>query len=52
MLRVHCVHLFYNLSDPGMEELLYHPMAEGQPLLLDALWLTIKRLPGGLGSRA
>ena len=23
MLRVHCVHLFYNLSDPGMEDLLY-----------------------------
>ena len=23
MLRVHCVQLFYNLSDPGMEEILY-----------------------------
>ena len=23
ILRVHCVQLFYNLSDPGMEELLY-----------------------------
>ncbi len=23
MLRIHCVHLFYNLSDPGMEDLLY-----------------------------
>ena len=23
MLRVHCVQLFYNLSDPGMEDLLY-----------------------------
>ena len=22
MLRVHCVQLFYNLSDPGMEDLL------------------------------
>ena len=23
MLRVHCIQLFYNLSDPGMEDLLY-----------------------------
>ena len=23
MLRVHCVQLFYNLSDPGKEDLLY-----------------------------
>ena len=23
MLRVHCAQLFYNLSDPGMEDLLY-----------------------------
>ena len=23
MLRVHCVQLFYDLSDPGMEDLLY-----------------------------
>ena len=23
MLRIHCVQLFYNLSDPGMENLLY-----------------------------
>ena len=23
MLRVHCLQLFYNLSDPGMEDLLY-----------------------------
>ena len=23
MLRVHCVQVFYNLSDPGMEDLLY-----------------------------
>ena len=23
MLRVHCVQLLYNLSDPGMEDLLY-----------------------------
>ena len=23
MLRAHCVQLFYNLSDPGMEDLLY-----------------------------
>ena len=23
MLRVHCVQLFYNLSDPGMEDLLH-----------------------------
>ena len=23
MLRIHCVQLFYNLSDPGMEDLLY-----------------------------
>ena len=23
ILRVHCVQLFYNLSDPGMEDLLY-----------------------------
>ena len=22
-LRIHCVQLFYNLSDPGMEDLLY-----------------------------
>ena len=23
MLRIHCVRLFYNLSDPGMEDMLY-----------------------------
>ena len=23
MLRIHCVQLFYNLSDPGMEDMLY-----------------------------
>jgi IS5 family transposase len=23
MLRIHCVQLFYNLSDPAMEDLLY-----------------------------
>ena len=23
LLRIHCVQLFYNLSDPGMEDLLY-----------------------------
>lgn len=23
MLRVHCLQLFYNLSDPGMEDALY-----------------------------
>ena len=23
MLRIHCVQLFYNLGDPGMEDLLY-----------------------------
>ncbi len=23
MLRIHCVQLFYNLSDPGMEDILY-----------------------------
>ena len=23
MLRIHCIQLFYNLSDPGMEDLLY-----------------------------
>ena len=23
MLRMHCVQLFYNLSDPGMEDMLY-----------------------------
>ena len=23
LLRVHCVQLFYNLSDPGMEDMLY-----------------------------
>ena len=27
MLRVHCVQLFYNLSDPGMEDLLYESEA-------------------------
>lgn len=25
MLQVHCVQFFYNLSDPGMEDLLYGP---------------------------
>ena len=28
MLRVHCVQLFYNLSDPGMEDLLYEVRSE------------------------
>ena len=23
MLRIHCVQMFYNLSDPGMEDMLY-----------------------------
>ena len=23
MVRIHCVQLFYNLSDPGMEDMLY-----------------------------
>ena len=23
MLRIHCVRAFYNLSDPGMEDMLY-----------------------------
>ena len=41
MLRIHCVQLFYNLSDPGMEDLLYEAesvrrfvglsLAEAQP---------------------
>ena len=39
MLRIHCVQLFYNLSDPGMEDLLYEaesvrrfrPEPDGKP---------------------
>ena len=23
MVRIHCVQLFYNLSDPGIEDMLY-----------------------------
>ena len=30
MLRVHCVQLFYNLSDPGMEDLLYEVESVGR----------------------
>ena len=30
MLRVHCVQLFYNVSDPGMEDLLYE-VESGRP---------------------
>ena len=29
MLRVHCVQLFYNLSDPGMDDLLYEAEQDG-----------------------
>ena len=29
MLRVNCVQLFYNLSDPGMEDLLHGPTRSG-----------------------
>ena len=28
MLRIHCVQLFYNLSDPGMEDMLYEVESE------------------------
>ena len=28
MLRIHCVQLFFNLSDPGMEDLLYEVESE------------------------
>ncbi len=39
MLRVHCVQLFYNLSDPGMEDMLYEvePVRRFAGLTLDAL---------------
>ena len=30
MLRVDCVQLFYNLSDPGMEDLLYELNSVGR----------------------
>ena len=33
MLRIHCVQLFYNLSDPGMED---PPLSRGQALLYEA----------------
>ena len=33
MLRIHCVQLFYNLSDPGMEG---PPFSRGQTLLYEA----------------
>ena len=29
MLRIHCVQLFYNLSDAGMEDLLHGPTRSG-----------------------
>ena len=28
MVRIHCVQLFYNLSDPGKEDMLYEALAE------------------------
>ena len=31
MLRIHCVQLFYNLSDPAMEDALYDSLAPGSP---------------------
>ena len=37
MLRIHCVQLFYNLSDPGMEDLLYEVesvRAKAKPVFL------------------
>ena len=39
MLRVHCVQLFYNLSDPGMEDMLYEvePVRRFAGLRLEAL---------------
>ena len=30
MLRIHCVQLFYNLSDPGMEDLLCEAESVGR----------------------
>ena len=32
MLRTHWVQLFYNLSDPGMEDLLYESGSESEPV--------------------
>ena len=42
MLRTHCVQLFYNLSDPGMEDLLYEsdPVQRFVGLKLSVLWPT------------
>lgn len=39
MLRVHCVQLFYNASDPGMEDMLYEvePVRRFAGLKLEAL---------------
>ena len=39
MLRVHCVRLFHNLSDPGMEDMLYEvePVRRFAGLRLEAL---------------
>ena len=36
MLRVHCVQLFYNLSDPGMEDLLYDLVAQAGNAVTEA----------------
>ncbi len=38
MLRVHCVQLFYNLSDPGMEDLLYEVESVRRFVGLRELW--------------
>ena len=42
MLRIHCVQLFYNLSDPGMEDLLY----ESKPVRRFAGLRLSEALPG------
>ena len=40
MLRVHCVQLFYNLSDPAMEDMLYE--VESVPRFCD---ISLEKVP-------
>ncbi len=43
MLRVHCVQLFYNLSDPGMEDLLYEAESVRRFVRTQAVGLSARR---------
>ena len=52
MLRIHCVQLFYNLSDPGMEDMLYADVAKLERTDEGGLQLGVYRHDPGLAALA